>query len=895
MASTARDPDETMSSSPTNSELLDVSGASTDFVRTNPTMDRIRLTLKQQLVQTRDRIRLEVIEQEDALKEAKREREDAGIELYGVQQQLSRIQSSLKTIDKRYDAVSTERVEGQKKVVEAKEVYAEKQKISESLRKVAAKRQEELEAILEKISQAKKYNEAMKSEVAVTRTVANKTNEDLKTRAKDKLTQDTYIDSLNSQVTRLEDDIALTEAQLKAQKEQSADADMMIRETSGALEKLASEQRRLVQQWNSSVVALGRRDQALSAATNALKKVQDSIKDLKSENSRLVRDIEVLRENNEGLKTLGDRLDNEIVFTENCITKAQSNLGRLSEKFEMLQEALQNTTQEERDITTEISKIESEMSSMNQKCELLIRERHAIEEKIATARHEQANMSKAAQNLAKKEKAVLQRIHDKEIESATIMNEIARLEIDRLNTLAHNSQLEEKLKEELSALKQAETQIDEYEGEIKRFNNEIEKKTKRVAQLNREYNKMVDACDDEEPLGPFEATIKSLSNEIEKESKEIAFLQKEWQMRQTELIKTISKTNLVQEKDGESTGRLSILRQKALRLVQEIHSNESSLKSIEMSTRGLHADIIRLNDLIEQNTRRRMEYANKIAVNAMEFERELAELDEQSTRLEVQVVDAESNRHKLLSEMKEADSQIQAWEKKIQIEKETQAELHTSKNAIDAKGMEKEIQRMKHRLDSLVRTQEQLLRDMELAIHKRQDIAVKHKNTKNKGNDSNQNLTKGELAKKVEMARTQLKRLDDNIREASTTVTKTREDLAAIRLVLGDTNAKYNSVAKQAKSLQEEVDAKEFERTRLLSLSELQNELLQRYESLSKGEVPPVKASISVEFAVEKELVKAKTNMDKVSNIISGLSLKFDQYEEVFDRMNMLASSDVVV
>jgi chromosome segregation ATPase len=196
-----------MSSSPTNSELLDVSGASTDFVRTNPTMDRIRLTLKQQLVQTRDRIRLEVIEQEDALKEAKREREDAGIELYGVQQQLSRIQSSLKTIDKRYDAVSTERVEGQKKVVEAKEVYAGKQKISESLRKVAAKRQEELEAILEKISQAKKYNEAMKSEVAVTRTVANKTNEDLKTRAKDKLTQDTYIDSLNSQVTRLEDDM----------------------------------------------------------------------------------------------------------------------------------------------------------------------------------------------------------------------------------------------------------------------------------------------------------------------------------------------------------------------------------------------------------------------------------------------------------------------------------------------------------------------------------------------------------------------------------------------------------------------------------------------------------------------------------------------------------------
>ncbi len=45
-------------------------------------------------------------------------------------------------------------------------------------------------------------------------------------------------------------------------------------------------------------------------------------------------------------------------------------------------------------------------------------------------------------------------------------------------------------------------------------------------------------------------------------------------------------------------------------------------------------------------------------------------------------------------------------------------------------GVKKEIQRMKYRLESLVQMQEQLLRDMELAIHKREDIAVKHKNAK---------------------------------------------------------------------------------------------------------------------------------------------------------------------
>jgi len=694
----------------------------TSNLQTNPMMERIKSTLYSQLFQTRDRVKLELLEQEDALKQSKRLREDAGIELYGMQQQLSRLQSNLTSVDEQYEVISQERVDGQNKLLEAKERHVKKAKRSEHLRKEASKTQEELDSLLDKVRQAKKYNDAMKSEVAITRTVANKTKEDLKVRAKDKVDQDTYIDSLNTQVTRLEDDIALTESQLRAQKEQSADANNMIRETTNALDKLASEQKRLVQQWNSSVVALGRRDQALAVATKALKKVQDSIIDLENENTRLERDLVSLQETNDSMKVSRDRLDNEIVYTERNVTTIQENLATLSQQFELLQETLKATNKEEKALVSAVSKILSEITTVNHKCELLIRERHKIEEKISTMRHEQSSMSKVAQNLAREEKSILAKIHDKEIESATILNEIARLDIDRLNTQAHNTQLEEKLNDELAALKSTEARIDIQESEIRRCNDEIEKKTIRVAKLNREYNKMVEDCEDEEPTGPLESTIKSLSKEIEQETTDIRALQRQWLMRQTELIKTISKTNAIQEKDSESTSRLGILRQKLLRLVQEIHINEASMKSIDYKTRGLHTDITRLNDLIEQNTRRQAEYENKIAVHAMEFERELLELSQQATRLECQLAEVQTNNKKKLDEIKDTQDQVKVWEKKIQVEKETQEELHTSKDAIDTKGMEKEIQRMKHRLESLVRTQEQLLRDMELAIHKREDI-----------------------------------------------------------------------------------------------------------------------------------------------------------------------------
>eukprot|EP00984_Skeletonema_dohrnii_P025792 scaffold14978_cov106-Skeletonema_dohrnii-CCMP3373.AAC.2 len=689
--------------------------------RTGDPLERVRLTLREQLIETRDRIKLELLEQEEALKKSKREREDADVKLDGMQRQLSRLQTNLQTMDQRYEEVFQKRVECQHDAVEIKQLYAKKVQKDADLSKEASIGQNELDSILLKIRQAKQYNDEMKSEVAATRTMAKKKKEDLKAQAKQKLSQDTYIDGLNAEVTRLEDDIALTEAQLLAQKEQSADANKMIRDTNSALENLAAEQKRLVQQWNSSVNALGRRDQALAAATKELKLVQDSIRELEGENLRLQRDIQTQHESNEATKVSMNRLNDEIVATEQSIQNVDTNVEDLEGDFKSLQEKLKNTKQQEKELESAVSKLESEISTANKRCERLIRERHAIEEKISTTRHEQTSISKAARNLINEEKSLLAKIHDKELEIATILNDIARLDIEKLNTQSHNSQLQKRLEDELSALHGAEAKINMHEGEMKRCNNEIEKKTNRVALLNREYSRKLEACEEDEPLGPLESTIKSLSNEIELVNSEIQDLQQQLTTHQSKLVQQISNTTSIQEQDEESSKRLSILRQKLLRLTQEIHSNESSVKSFETSMRGLHTDITRLNDLIEQNNRLKDDHTSRIAVLQMESERELAELDEQRKKLEDQIIKLTSNKKKMQDEISTIEEQIQDLTRKAQLEKETQNKLHTCKDAIDAKGMEKEIQRMKHRLEGLVRTQEKLLRQMELTIQKKFD------------------------------------------------------------------------------------------------------------------------------------------------------------------------------
>jgi len=270
-----------------------------------------------------------------------------------------------------------------------------------------------------------------------------------------------------------------------------------------------------------------------------------------------------------------------------------------------------------------------------------------------------------------------------------------------------------------------------------------------------------------------------------------------------------------------------------------------------------------------------------------------------------------------LDEIKDTQDQVKVWEKKIQVEKETQEELHTSKDAIDTKGMEKEIQRMKHRLESLVRTQEQLLRDMELAIHKREDIgelivdghmiflfyftystltlhsllytAVKYKkNTKYDARDSRrqkQSMTKGELNKLEVMAREKLLRLDNSIEEARQSIVMARQDLSQIQDVLKESTHKLSTTLQLRDKLESEVSVQGFEKARLTSLCDLHDELLHRYESLNKGDIPQVAVSARQEFEVEKRFVQSNKEMQKLENIINGLAMKRSKYEDVFDKM----------
>merc|ERR1712070_692430 len=111
----------------------------------------------------------------------------------------------------------------------------------------------------------------------------------------------------------------------------------------------------------------------------------------------------------------------------------------------------------------------------------------------------------------------------------------------------------------------------------------------------------------------------------------------------------------------------------------------------------------------------------------MEFKAELKELETESVTLETKIHEVKEAKSVLLEEIVETERQLLLWEKKIQLERETQAALDPEVGMAEIKAMEKEIHRMRLRLETLKREQERMIVEMERSIYKRESISVRFK------------------------------------------------------------------------------------------------------------------------------------------------------------------------
>ena len=227
----------------------------------HPLMSRFQNALKRQLTKQKEQLDQELREVSDALKRHKQERENIGVLLYGVQQELAKQQTEMEITNDKAESEKMLRETAEKDLAAQREVY---EKASDEL--FGQKRgNAELQLTIEQLSQKIVYMEEAKKDVhADVRTLHRATAKagvELAGAELDKRRQDIFVDRMTGRVENLTDEKVKNEAQLAVQqKETAAYRDMLI-DAKIEIDAIGLDKKRLMQQWDSSIIMMGKRDE----------------------------------------------------------------------------------------------------------------------------------------------------------------------------------------------------------------------------------------------------------------------------------------------------------------------------------------------------------------------------------------------------------------------------------------------------------------------------------------------------------------------------------------------------------------------------------------------------------------------------------------------------------
>jgi len=791
----------------------------------------------------------ELREKNIMLNNAKAKRETIGVELYGFQQNLAKLQLNLEQTHQNYQIISKARTQAEEQVQQLRRALGEQETDTKQERATVEQHQLELDRLGATLKQVEAYNEAMKGEIAVTRRAAYAAEAAVSKLEKDKLEQDFRIDELQERLKGLQQQLQLYTAQHEAQARETRAALETLAEAEAEMEGVHFEKKQLVAQWKSSLVAIQKRDEALAQIQDAIREQQQQVLSIETEIQGYKKDIVKQQVANEAVTAVLKKVEGEAGFINRQIEACLEKQGKLAEVLAKLSRSLEHTEGQITRVVGEGKALEGEIAAVERAFTKVTQEVRQIEEEMLVTLSDQTTAEKSTSKTASDIRDLRKRIRTEELAVVEAQNELAKLQVDILNTESHNARLKETLKlldEELDDKSKA---IEKYELEIKRRNDEIEKKTREIDLLNRKLERMVGGMSIEE-TGPLEATIKNLQREIDTKGRESGEMQRRWIAAQGELVALQNENATAAETVTRMRAEHTVLVQKKRRLESSLEGHNKEIKQLGTAMGRLHVELTRVNGLIASNASAREDLAEDNQRLETKIKGELLDMEQESARLVSQIEEGRNTKRDVLAEMVEVERQAMLWERKIMLEKEMKEVLDPSVGQDVVGEMKREIHRMQLRHAELMRLQDKLMADLERALSKRELIAMKGratvaraKTTQGKagsGTAGADALTRGQLDKAVgDLSRS----VKDTEKELSATDARLAE-LEQQRAALQDaaTQAAHNCqvLREREEALKAELAGALAAKYKLLLATSRQQKQAKRYEDMAAGRYRPL-------------------------------------------------------
>ena len=253
----------------------------------------------------------------------------------------------------------------------------------------------------------------------------------------------------------------------------------------------------------------------------------------------------------------------------------------------------------------------------------------------------------------------------------------------------------------------------------------------------------------------------------------------------------------------------------------------------------------------------------------------------------------------MLAEVVEAERQIMLWERKIQLEKETQAALDPDVGNDVVTAMKKEIHRMEYRHGELMRRQEKLIQEMEKSIYKRELINTKSKiaSAQAKGAARAGKPGGGGGGRKPELTQQQLKKacadLKRSIRETDQEAADSEARIQALeeeRARAGDEIEATAAVVRELRDREDSMRAAsasvEMQRERLALEAAKAQRMARRFQDLSAGRYQTTVA----QEVLAAEMEKAQRRREKLTAAVEHICDATPHFEPELTRALTLLS-----
>ncbi|KAK6170441.1 hypothetical protein SNE40_018834 [Patella caerulea] len=719
----------------------------------HPLMRRFQNALKKHLEKQNETVTLELRELEESLKTKRRNREDLGVELYGVQQELARYQMILERNHDDFATINQERLKNEQELNEIRNMYKNTQTTVNKEKKKSSELQAEVENLALRLFYMKNAKEDVRSDINVMRRAAEKAESEVSKAEIEKQRQDLYVDRLVERVDKLKEEMAMYEAQITAQSEETKAAKEALTEAYMEIEVIDFEKKQLFQQWNSSLIGMRRRDEAHSAMQEALSQQHQKILSLETEIDGFKKNISKEQEQNEKLCMILAKTERDIETVRKQLNTCQAKHDALKSEYTTYTRMLHETEQALHRAMTDKTLRMNELNALRQQIEKEYLEKVKLEDEIMERMRTQLTMDKASQYSRKLTNKMRDTTKHLETQMAEVENHIAKDALEASNVKARTERLKKvlvRLDDDIAARNDI---ISRSNNEITKRNALIERKQNLIDQYNKRLEHMISSAGGVE-LGPLEIQINSLSKSIDAESHSTAELQQQWLRQESELVKLLGEKSQQSQDVIQLKKQITILSQKKIRTEKHIDQHNREQYDIERNIKLMQNDMLKLNTLLfkQKGAADSIEQTN--ILQESEFLSKLREAENESIKLQDSLDAIKEEKERLLNSLVEAERQIMLWEKKTQLARETRAAVDSEVGQGEVAAMKSEIHRMQVRYSQLMKQQEKMIQEMEKAVSRRDTIVTRgDAQTKMKSKP----LTKGTFERQMAETRKKIK------------------------------------------------------------------------------------------------------------------------------------------